>query len=1026
MHHVETSISNTPLSSSMSNTPLPSSIANYSSMQSISRNTIEIYSAAPDQHPRIWLEETASVLRSCRLRKQEWAHQAMPYIQGRAIDFVRQDVLGARAHTNEPLPWISWDRLYSILLSAFDEHAASVAARKKIDQLGSKIIDVASYDKYTKAFRSYVRQLTADLTGIESIRPQFCFMFEDRLNIEMLSRPCTNLHGLYEAGEVMRRFLVRKEAATAIVDPPPKQTPPLEQENGRSVAVKLENIEDQHAVANQPVNINAGFSSVVQPVTSDTFGAVKPTTVFDNITKSEGPAEGQVPNSRALILQDTSNIDRDATVVFATQVVKPVAPALPIKKAFPLTLRLTDVSMCIFTAKLHKMNVPVVIDFNIKPCLVNPALFDVSKFTTPVKLRSPLILFRTKENVPVTATRAVQMAPELDPRAPAMSHQFFLVNLLAYPVLLGSSWLERHKVSRGIGGRTPELILQTKGKSLVIQPTAAKPSESNWISVTEVDQSLKLRFPSVFDRNNLGKSVYDIPEHSIETKPNASPAVWSARDLNRCDRSFLKSFIDEGLRRGFIRPSTSRWAAPVFVKRNPGETPQVIVNYKSLNQATLISRDAMPSIENIFWSLRGAKQFTFLTLKSAELQIRICEADRPKTAFVSEFGLFEFNVMYYGLANNHYTMQCVMDYIFRDLKESFVVTYLEDILIYSNSKKQHVKHVQKVLSILKHHGMVLDDEKCIWGQPEIKFLSHIVSGETIKIDPEKIQRILQYKTPECWADVSSFLNLTGFYHWFIPMYDEKIKLLSAGLNGDCKFSWTDALSREFASLKQSFAIAPIRYQYDPTAPCFIKTYSFGTFTGSMLAQMQGNVQEAVLIGFECMRNTAYQAGQTREAVVAEAILHALNYWKFFFSNTAVTVYVDRETLQRFESERMAEEANMSRVIYQIKEFNPKLSSTFEIPADVLDDNETLRVGDWVKRIYPVCSSGLAWDGPFEVKYVYTHNSYGVSTPNGFWMGSYKVDLLRKVAVTSRVLNLWQASEELKLNDRLAKKRKLSD
>src|SRR3569833_406237 len=176
-----------------------------------------------------------------------------------------------------------------------------------------------------------------------------------------------------------------------------------------------------------------------------------------------------------------------------------------------------------------------------------------------------------------------------------------------------------------------------------------------------------------------------------------------------------------------IQPSTSPYGAPIlFVPKPNGRGLRMCVDYRMLNQMSVKSRYPLPRIDDMLDTVSGAKFFTSLDLTSGYWQIRISEADVPKTAFRTPFGHFEWRVLPFGLTNAPATFQSVMNGIFEPYLRDFVVVYLDDILIFSKSEEEHEAHVRLVLEILRRERFYVCKDKRSFVQSENKFLGHIV------------------------------------------------------------------------------------------------------------------------------------------------------------------------------------------------------------------------------------------------------------------------------------------------------------
>lgn len=200
----------------------------------------------------------------------------------------------------------------------------------------------------------------------------------------------------------------------------------------------------------------------------------------------------------------------------------------------------------------------------------------------------------------------------------------------------------------------------------------------------------------------------------------------------------LKIQLEELLKKGLIRPSVSPWGAPViFVKKKDGSL-RLCIDYRQLNKVTIKNRYPLPHIDDLFDRVKGARIFSKIDLKSGYHQLRIQEADIHKIAFRTKYGQYEFTVVPFGLTNTPSVFMSLMNGVFRTYLDTFVVVFLDDILVFSNSVEEHEQHLEQVLDCLRRNRLYANPEKCEFFKIEIFYLGHIISGEGISFDPSKI------------------------------------------------------------------------------------------------------------------------------------------------------------------------------------------------------------------------------------------------------------------------------------------------
>jgi hypothetical protein len=316
-------------------------------------------------------------------------------------------------------------------------------------------------------------------------------------------------------------------------------------------------------------------------------------------------------------------------------------------------------------------------------------------------------------------------------------------------------------------------------------------------------------FLDVFPEELPGMPPERKVEFAIELIPGT--ATISKRSYRVSGRELveLKKQIEELLEKGYIRPSTSPWAAPVlFVEKKDG-TKRMCIDYRSLNEATIKNKYPLPRIEDLFDPLRGANVFSKIDLRSGYHQLRIWPSDIPKTTFITKYGLYEFTVMSFGLTNAPAYFMYLMNSVFMDYLDKFVVVFIDDILIYSHNEQEHEEHLRKVLRKLRDCQLYAKLSKCEFWISEVLFLGHITNREGLAVDPKKVTTILDWKAPKDVWGIKSFIGMAGYYRRFIEGFSKIARTMTALLAKKVEFKWTPACQKSFETLKEKLTTAPV-------------------------------------------------------------------------------------------------------------------------------------------------------------------------------------------------------------------------
>nr|AAL31683.1 putative polyprotein [Oryza sativa Japonica Group]ABF97729.1 retrotransposon protein, putative, Ty3-gypsy subclass [Oryza sativa Japonica Group] len=298
-------------------------------------------------------------------------------------------------------------------------------------------------------------------------------------------------------------------------------------------------------------------------------------------------------------------------------------------------------------------------------------------------------------------------------------------------------------------------------------------------------------------------------EFIIELLPGTTPISKRSYRMPINELEELKKQIAELQEKGFIRPSSSPWGAPVlFVKKKDGSL-RMCVDYRVLNEVTIKNKYPLPRIDDLFDQLKGASIFSKIDLRSGYHQLKIRQEDIPKTAFVIRYGLYEFTVMAFGLTNAPAYFMNLMNKIFMEYLDQFVVVFIDDILIYSKNEEEHKQHLRLVLEKLRQHQLYAKLSKCEFWLDQVAFLGHIITKEGVAVDPQKIKAVMEWKTPTSVSEIRSFLGLAGYYRRFIKDFSAIAKPMTRLLKKDMKFERTPECQSSFQRLKHKLTTTPV-------------------------------------------------------------------------------------------------------------------------------------------------------------------------------------------------------------------------
>uniref|UniRef100_A0A8C5R8C8 Gypsy retrotransposon integrase-like protein 1 n=1 Tax=Leptobrachium leishanense TaxID=445787 RepID=A0A8C5R8C8_9ANUR len=481
--------------------------------------------------------------------------------------------------------------------------------------------------------------------------------------------------------------------------------------------------------------------------------------------------------------------------------------------------------------------------------------------------------------------------------------RFDIVTTPLFPIILGLPWLRQHdpQVSWSSGTFTFSSSYCTQNclqkHHHVLNTVLDIHMTPQYHTVLPNEYS---SFADVFDEKGVEslppRRPYDCP---IELIPGATIPYGRLYPLSEPELKVLKGYIQENLDKGFIRHSTSPAGAGIFFveKKDGGLRP--CVDYRELNLITIKNRYPLPLIPELIERLQGATVYTKIDLKGAYNLVRIRRGDEWKTAFRSRYGHFEYMVMPFGLCNAPGTFQHFLNDVFRDLLDQYVVIYLDDILVFSCTLKDHRVHVTTVLTRLRTHRLYAKIEKCVFEADEIEFLGFFLTPGRLAMDHKKVAAISNWPTPTDKKAVQRFIGFANFYRRFIQGFSSIILPLTGLTKQQTKFCWSTEAQQAFNALKHRFSTAPILVLPDPLRPYEVEVDASDVGIGAVLTQRRPPEQMAHPVAYYSRKLTSaetnYDVGD-RELL---AIKCALTEWRHLLEGALhpFLVFTDHKNLE---------------------------------------------------------------------------------------------------------------------------------
>ncbi|MCO5604577.1 hypothetical protein L7F22_058745 [Adiantum nelumboides] len=324
-------------------------------------------------------------------------------------------------------------------------------------------------------------------------------------------------------------------------------------------------------------------------------------------------------------------------------------------------------------------------------------------------------------------------------------------------------------------------------------------------------------------------------DHKIELIPGSSPPNRPPYRVSYAQQEEILTQVNELLKKGLVKPSSSPFCSPVLLVQKKDGSYRMCIDYRALNKQMINNRFPVPRIEDIFDRLQGSTYYSRIDLKSGYHQVRIVREDIHKTAFRTQFGLYEYVVMPFGLTNAPATFNRLMEKIFRK-HSAYTGIFFDDIIVHSQTLEEHKKHLQSVFDELQANMLFVNGKKSEFLMKEIKYLGHIISKEGIRMDPEKLRVIDKWPEPCNVHELRSFLGMCSYYRRFIRDFSRIARPLYDLTKKKGKYVWTPKENTAFMQLKAKLMTQPLLVLPDLKKPFEVHCDACGDSIGAVLSQ----------------------------------------------------------------------------------------------------------------------------------------------------------------------------------------------
>jgi hypothetical protein len=517
-----------------------------------------------------------------------------------------------------------------------------------------------------------------------------------------------------------------------------------------------------------------------------------------------------------------------------------------------------------FAGSIEHIEVQILIDGGSSDNFVQPR---IAKFLKLPIEPAPVFKVLVGNGEIMTAEGVIKQLP-IDIQGTKLEVPAFLLPVAGADVILGASWLATlgpHVAD--YASLTLKFFLNGKFVTLVGEPMVRpEPAQFNhlkrfcntdaiaecftvhWLKNHEAADIFK-ELPTntepeiamlLHNYQNVFKTPTALPptrahNHAIPLLEGTNPVKVKPYRYPHSQKTQIEHMVQDMLQQGIIQPSTSPFSSPIILVKKKDGTWRFCTDYRALNAITVKDSFPIPTVDELLDELYGAQHFSKLDLRSGYHQILLQPEDRYKTAFMTHQGHYEWLVMPFGLTNSPATFQSLMNTIFQTVLRKYVLVFFDDILVYSKTWQEHLKHLAAVLQVLQDHQLFVKLSKCSFGVSEIEYLGHVVSGQGVSMDREKIQAVLDWPPPKNIKQLRGFLGLTGYYRRFIQSYAKLASPLTDLLKKEA-YVWSVQAETAFHQLKSAITSAPVLALPDFAKPFILETDASGVGIGAVLHQ----------------------------------------------------------------------------------------------------------------------------------------------------------------------------------------------
>ena len=501
-------------------------------------------------------------------------------------------------------------------------------------------------------------------------------------------------------------------------------------------------------------------------------------------------------------------------------------------------------------------------------------------------------------------------------------------------------------------------------------------------SQKETASTLLTEYQDIFVGSDGKLGQTSVTKHRIDTG-ESRPIKQPVRRLPWAQTEIADKEVEKMLAQGTIEPSSSPWASPIVLVTKKDGSTRFCVDYRKLNSITKKDAYPLPNIQEAIDTLHGSHWFSTLDLASGYWQVEMDEHDKAKTAFSTRKGLYQFNVMPFGLCNAPATFERLMESVLCGLNWETCLVYIDDIIVFGRTFEESLENLRKVFDRLRQANLKLKPKKCNLFQRKVKYLGHVVSGEGVQCDPEKIDKVLNWPGPKRVKDVRSFLGFASYYRKFIPDFSTiaaPLTALTKKVTRKNGFHWNPSAEAAFQKLKIALTSTPILAYPSRNDRFILDTDASGVGMGGVLSQLQDGEERVVAYASKTFNKAQQQYCTTRRELLA--MVEMISHFRHYLWGRNFLLRTDHASLKWLINFKKPE-GILARWLAAL--------STYDFEIEHRPGNKHQNA-DGLSRQCRYCKKDRCCDLNSEVIHAIDSASSESDDPN--WMGSWSVDHLR--------------------------------